>query len=88
METTFFSIPVPPERWGVSHDDLVFFRDAVTNAVRGGDLLPTARDPFNPEDNKCGPSVYTVAEQLILPRPVGRVGRCSDAPRASLSTSL
>lgn len=43
METTT-SMPVPPERWGVSYDDLVFFREAVSEAVRGGGLLPTERD--------------------------------------------
>ena len=37
-------------------------------ALREGRLRPTDLDPFDPKDERFGPSIYTVVEQLIKPR--------------------
>jgi len=58
---------VPPHRWGVSREDLVHFRRMVQDAISKGDIQPTESDQFDLLDDKTGPSIYTVNQQLIMP---------------------
>ena len=56
---------VPPERWCVTRQDLLDFREEGLAAVRAARVRPSERDPFDPGDELYGPSIYTVVEQLI-----------------------
>ena len=58
---------VEMQKWGVTKDDLHQFRRLVMNAILEQRILPTERDPFDPNDFTKGPSMYTVNEQYIKP---------------------
>ena len=67
---------VPKERWCVTLSDLRQFRRLVMHAVDRGLIQPTDQDGFDTSDLTCGPSVYTVNEQFILPL-TDRAGKMS-----------
>lgn len=58
---------IAPSRWCVTLADLKAFRRIVEEAVISGGIVPTAEDNFNPLDDRIGPKIATVNEQLIVP---------------------
>jgi len=58
---------VPAERWCVTKEDLRDVRRLVAAAVKEGTISPTSRDAFDSEDQRIGPSIYTVNQQFIKP---------------------
>jgi len=58
---------VPFHKWCVSRADLLQFRKMVEEAIASGDVKPTDRDKFDPKDDRIGPMIYTVNQQLIMP---------------------
>jgi len=65
---------VPPERWCVTKEDLRHFRRCIKDAIRAGVIKPiridpaTGKgDPFDPADEKVGPSMYNVVNSYIKP---------------------
>jgi len=55
------------ERWCITRADLSRLRRDVRTAVAQGKIRSTTNDPFDPEDTKVGPNIYTVVDQLIKP---------------------
>ena len=58
---------VSPELWCVTRDDLRRLRNMVSIAVREKRIVPTALDPFDPEEDVFGPCIHTVNSQFIMP---------------------
>lgn len=58
---------VPPERWCVTREDLEQLRADLKREVAAGRIVPTERDPFDANDHKIGPTMYTVTDQYIKP---------------------
>jgi len=58
---------VPPEKWCITKEDLLLLRHEIQTAIQAGKIIPTERDPFDPEDNRYGPNMYNVVESYIKP---------------------
>ncbi|CAE7247547.1 unnamed protein product [Symbiodinium microadriaticum] len=58
---------VTPEMWCVTKEDLKFLRNEIKHAVRAGNIRPTERDDFDPEDDTIGPNMYNVVDNYIKP---------------------
>eukprot|EP00929_Paragymnodinium_shiwhaense_P036022 TRINITY_DN19356_c0_g1_i3.p1 TRINITY_DN19356_c0_g1~~TRINITY_DN19356_c0_g1_i3.p1 ORF type:complete len:757 (+),score=37.20 TRINITY_DN19356_c0_g1_i3:104-2374(+) len=59
---------IPKHLWCVNEADLREFRDQVLVFIRAKRIVPTETDNFDPDDERTGPSIYTVNEQFIKPR--------------------
>eukprot|EP00928_Gymnodinium_smaydae_P004464 TRINITY_DN11517_c0_g1_i1.p1 TRINITY_DN11517_c0_g1~~TRINITY_DN11517_c0_g1_i1.p1 ORF type:complete len:691 (-),score=95.77 TRINITY_DN11517_c0_g1_i1:190-2262(-) len=55
------------ERWCVTRNDLRLLRREVWNAIREKRIQPTEQDAFDLNDQRIGPTIYTVTEQYIKP---------------------
>jgi len=58
---------VPPQRWCVTRADLVQFKNLVRTWVVEGRVLPGDRDMFDRLDDRIGPCIHTVNQQVIKP---------------------
>jgi len=58
---------VTAERWCVTRRDLRHLRKKVCKALKHGQITPTDRDAFDPQDRRFGPTIYTVTDQLVKP---------------------
>ena len=58
---------MPMDHWCVTREDLKKLRVAVHNAVADGHIIPSELDPFDPSDDRYGPCVHTVVQQMIKP---------------------
>eukprot|EP00933_Yihiella_yeosuensis_P046015 TRINITY_DN4147_c0_g4_i1.p1 TRINITY_DN4147_c0_g4~~TRINITY_DN4147_c0_g4_i1.p1 ORF type:complete len:577 (+),score=77.95 TRINITY_DN4147_c0_g4_i1:74-1732(+) len=54
-------------KWCVTFADLVFLRKCIKEAIEKKEIVPTARDQFDPTDDDIGPSMYTCNDQYIKP---------------------
>ncbi|CAJ1448164.1 unnamed protein product [Effrenium voratum] len=53
---------VPPNRWGVTYNDITFLKAEVKARIKRGSL-----GPVRPDEMKFGPSIYMVNDQYIKP---------------------
>eukprot|EP00929_Paragymnodinium_shiwhaense_P121438 TRINITY_DN9366_c0_g2_i1.p1 TRINITY_DN9366_c0_g2~~TRINITY_DN9366_c0_g2_i1.p1 ORF type:complete len:711 (-),score=106.16 TRINITY_DN9366_c0_g2_i1:258-2390(-) len=67
---------LPRHMWCVDQQDLRELREQVWSAICMGRIIPTELDPFDPQDDRTGPSIYTVTEQFIKRR-TRKAGDCS-----------
>eukprot|EP00929_Paragymnodinium_shiwhaense_P026563 TRINITY_DN15785_c0_g3_i1.p1 TRINITY_DN15785_c0_g3~~TRINITY_DN15785_c0_g3_i1.p1 ORF type:complete len:572 (-),score=59.85 TRINITY_DN15785_c0_g3_i1:392-2107(-) len=58
---------IAADRWCVTRGDLKELRALVAVAIHDGTIVPTLQDPFDPNDEHLGPSIYTVVQQFIVP---------------------
>eukprot|EP00929_Paragymnodinium_shiwhaense_P101242 TRINITY_DN64188_c0_g1_i1.p1 TRINITY_DN64188_c0_g1~~TRINITY_DN64188_c0_g1_i1.p1 ORF type:complete len:630 (-),score=121.51 TRINITY_DN64188_c0_g1_i1:19-1908(-) len=56
---------VPPTRWSVTKEDLLFLESEVQQEIVKGQIRPCRLDLFDPGDLDIGPNAYTVVQQYI-----------------------
>ena len=92
---------IPPRFWAVSRDQILYFQSVVKKGVDEG--MITCNSAHHDEGHteadfkkeRCGPSMYEVSEQCIMPGPCGRTrtgcvvifSKSTRGVRASMSSS-